>query len=103
MSYQKLPPYYNAPVAAATVTVPAFDGPIQHVLLEPAGLLATLTITLPAASDGQTVVIGCSQIVTALTLNSTAGTILGGITSLAANALGAHYTWSATASKWFRT
>ena len=40
MAYNRLPPYYNAPVTGATVTIPAFDGPIQHVLLEPAGTLA---------------------------------------------------------------
>lgn len=103
MAYHKLPPYYNVPTAGGTVTIPAFDGPIQHVLLEPAGTLATLTITLPAAADGQTVVIGSSQIVTVLTLTSAAGSILGAITALSANVLGTHYTWSATSSKWFRT
>lgn len=103
MAYNKLAPYYNVPIAAATVTIPAFDGPIQHVLLEPAGTLATLTVTLPVAADGQTVVISSSQIVTTLTLNSAAGTVLGAITALAANALGTHYTWSATANKWFRS
>lgn len=103
MSYLTLPPYYAVPVAAGTVTIPAFDGPTQHVLLEPAGLLASLNIVLPTAADGQTVVISISQAVTTLALTSAAGSVLGAITSAVANALGTRYTWSATSAKWFRT
>jgi len=95
-------PYYAQPATGNTVTIPGFNGNQLLVIIDPAGTLATLTITLPAASDGQRVVIACSQIVTALTLNSAAGSILGAITTIAANALGTAYCWSATANKWFR-
>lgn len=63
---------YSAPIAGATVTVTA--GLISKLVLNPAGTLATLTVTLPATpADGQTCRVGCSQIVTTLTLNAPGG------------------------------
>lgn len=102
MSYHKLPPVYAAPATGGTVAVPAFDGPVQRVLIEPAGTLATLTVTFPAAADGQTVSVSCSQIVTALTMTPASGSFLAGLSAFAVNGF-ASWTWSASASKWFRT
>jgi hypothetical protein len=55
MAYNTLAPFYAVPVAAGTVNIPAFDGPLQTAILNPAGTLATLSVVLPAAADGQTV------------------------------------------------
>lgn len=102
MSYHKLPPVYSVATAGATIAVPAFDGPSQKVLLNPAGLLATLTFTFPTAADGQEIVISSTQIVTALTLTPASGSFLNILSALAVNTPAA-WTWSATASQWFRT
>lgn len=102
MSYLHIPPVYATPATGGTVTVPAFDGKRQSVLIEPAGLLAVLTVLFPTAADGQELVISCTQIVTALTITPAAGSVLAALTALAAN-IPATWTWSATASKWFRT
>lgn len=90
---------YSAPTTGGTVTVSS--GGLIKLLLNPAGTLATLTVTFPGGpSDGDTVQMGCTQIVTALTMNG--GTIIG---SLAALAVGGSGTWvySSTASSWIKT
>lgn len=102
MSYHKLPAVYATPATGGTVTVPAFDDKRQSVLIDPAGTLATLTVLFPTAADGQEIVVSCTQIVTALTITPAAGSLLSALTALAAN-IPATWTWSATASKWFRT
>lgn len=89
---------YAAPTVGQTVTINS-NGHVQ-LLVNPAGTLATLTITFPSTpSDGDMIEMGCSQIVTALTMNG--GTIIG---SLAALAVGGGGTWifSATASSWIK-
>lgn len=56
---------YEVPLAAETVTV----GQTSHLILNPAGTLATLTIEFPASpKDGQLFNVTSSQIVTALTV-----------------------------------
>lgn len=92
---------YAAPTTGQTVAVTAFSGPKKTVFVEPAGALVALTITLPALADGQKVEIACSQAVTTLTMTPAAGSILGGLTTIAANGV-ASYVWSANASKWFK-
>lgn len=68
-------PYqYNAPLTGASLTVAATD---RRMILEPAGTIATLTITLPAATalvDNQHWGLCSTQIVTALTLTPGSGT-----------------------------
>lgn len=89
---------YAAPTVGQTVTVNS-NGHVQ-LLINPAGTLATLTITFPGTpSDGDRIEMGCSQIVTTLTMNG--GTIVG---SLAALAVGGGGTWiySATAASWIK-
>lgn len=86
---------YATPTTGQTVTC---DGS-SVVMINPAGTLATLTVTLPASPvDGQDVLICASQIVTALTIT---GTIVGTLTTLAVAGF-ARFVYSATASKWFR-
>lgn len=89
---------YSAPTTGSTITV----GSSGHVklLINPAGTLLALTVTLPASpQDGDIVSIGSSQIVTGLTMNG--GTIIGGLTSLAV-ATFASFIFSSTANSWFR-
>lgn len=90
---------YVTPATGATVTVNS-NG---HVMLfvNPAGTLATLTITLPSSpTDGDRVTLGSSQIVTGLTMNG--GTVIGALSTMAV-ATFATYTYSSNSSNWFRT
>lgn len=59
----------------------------QVLYLTPAGTLATLTVTLPSNASsriGQEVVITCTQIITAITING-AASILNTLTAWVAN------------------
>lgn len=68
-------PYqYNAPLTGASLTVQPTD---RRMILEPAATIATLTITLPAATllvDNQQWGVCSTQVVTALTITPGAGT-----------------------------
>ena len=89
---------YAAPETGATVTV----NNTGHVrlILNPAGSLLALTVTLPGSpSDGDMIELGCSQVVTTLTMNG--GTIVGGLTSFAVGGF-ASYAYSSTGASWFR-
>lgn len=96
---------YNAPLTGASITVLGTTGTL---LLEPAGTIATLTVTLPALANlqqGQILRISSTQTVTALTLTAGSGTTIAAQTPTA-------ITVSATASygyklifygtKWYR-
>lgn len=87
---------YATPTTGQTVT--ANSTGFVRLLINPAGTLATLTVTLPGSpSDGDIIDIWCTQIVTALTMNG--GTIIG---ALASFAVGSHSTfiYSSSASEW---
>lgn len=87
---------YVAPTTGQSVTIlPGTD----LLAIDPAGTLATLTIVLPTGSEGKTVKIGASQILTLLTVT---GTIVGTLTSLGLGGF-AEFVFSASSSKWFRT
>lgn len=87
---------YATPTAGQTV---ASNGS-GYLALAPAGLLATLAVTFPAAPfDGQSFEVGCTQIVTTLTMNG--GTIKGALIAFAVNGW-ARWKYVATASAWFR-
>lgn len=67
---------YNAPTTGASITV---LGPTSTLLLEPAGTIATLTVTLPALANlkqGQILRISSTATVTALTLTAGSGTTI---------------------------
>lgn len=90
---------YSAPTTGSTVTVNT-NGFVR-LLLNPAGALLALTITLPGSpSDGDVAELASSQAVTTLTMNG--GTIIGPLTTLAIGTF-AKYTFSTTAASWFRT
>lgn len=78
---------YSAPITGFTVAV-TDNNEDTHLILTPAGTLATGTITLPASTsvrDKQTVLVSCTQIVTTLTVSGNGATVNGAPTTLAAN------------------
>lgn len=90
---------YATPATGATITVGSTGYTV--LLINPALTLATLTITFPSSpQDGDVVNFGCTQIVTALTMNG--GTISGGLSSLAVGTAGT-WTYSADSSTWIKT
>jgi hypothetical protein len=90
----------QAPTTGFTITVAAL---ISALMLEPAGTLASGTVTFPASPpDGFELRLSSSQIITALTLTPGAGqTIVDTISTLA---LGGCVTFKYVAStlKWYR-
>lgn len=90
---------YTTPTTGSTVTV---NGNGRVILfLNPAGTLATLTVSFPSiVSDQDSVVITTSQAITALTLNN--ATIIGALTSMAAGDC-AEYTYFSDNLTWART
>jgi hypothetical protein len=63
-----------------------FAAGTQVLVINPAGTLATGTITMPAApSDGMTITVESTQQVTALTMSGNGGTIVGAATQLIPN------------------
>jgi hypothetical protein len=81
----------EAPATGATVS-PSYTGQNMLVALTPAGTLATLTINYPSASQfpGMIVRVNSSQIITALTLTPSVGSIIGAVTTLALGGFCAH-------------
>lgn len=82
---------YSAPAATGfSVTIsPAVNGQNVYLLLTPNAGYAAGTIVLPPVAncvDGQTVLCNTTQAVTTLTLNGNGATVVGGPTTLAANA-----------------
>lgn len=93
---------YATPLTAATVTILDTQ---DRAIIEPAGTIAALTVVLPTASaayDGKVVNICSTQIVTTLTLSATAGTIVGGGTSMAVG-VGQNYVCRGSTAKWYRS
>lgn len=90
---------YTTPATGDTISV-GTTGFIR-LLINPAGSLLALTVSLPSTpTDGDILQMSSSQIVTGLTMSN--GTIIGALTTLAV-ATFAQYTYSGTASKWFRS
>ena len=87
----------NVPVTGFNLTVSA-----TTTLLDPAGTLATGTITFPAAPvDGQFVQVSSTRIITALTLSGNGKTLKTLITTLAAGGFFA-YQYDAATTSWYR-
>jgi len=73
---------------AATAFNIAVAKPATWLIITPAAVYATGTITLPFFSDvqgGQIVQVNCSQAVTALTVSGNGATVIGAPTALTAN------------------
>lgn len=89
---------YSVPTTGQTITA-SVSGNVS-LLINPAGTLVALTLSLNGTpTDGDTISIGSSQVVTGFTMSN--GTIVGALTSLAV-ATFAKYIYSATSSTWFR-
>lgn len=101
---------YSAPAAGNTVQIASSSADANgsenvHLILTPAGTLATLTIKLPLASncvDKQEILINCTQIVTTLSWNvNGASDIVGEPTTLAANGF-LRLKYDALTTNWYR-
>lgn len=87
----------SAPLTGANVAVSSSS---SLLAINPAGTIAALTVTFPAApSNGQTVTICTTQIITALTLAG--GTFVGGIATLALGGFAA-FCYVTAVGKWVR-
>jgi hypothetical protein len=100
---------YSVPVTTNTVTIAATT---RQVIVNPAGTIAALTLTFPAATgllDGQRIGFCTTQIITTLTTNAGSGTTLSNAPSamLVPVATGAascvEWIYVASATTWFRT
>ena len=89
---------YQAPTTGFSYT---FASGTQMLVMNPAGTLATGTITMPAAPvDGMTITFSSSQQITALTMAGNGATINSAVTFLPAKAAAA-YVYRATGTTWF--
>ena len=91
---------YQAPSTGFSYT---FATGVQTLVMNPAGTLATGTITMPAApADGMTIQFSSSQIITALTLSPNSGqSIIAAVTSLVLGG-SAQYLYRAANTTWYR-
>jgi hypothetical protein len=92
---------YQVLTTAFTYT---FAAGTQVLVINPAGTLATGTITMPASpADGMTIRFSSSQIITALTVSANTGqSIVSAVTTLAAGG-GAAYIYRLANTTWYRT
>ena len=92
---------YQVPTTGFSYT---FAAGTQVLVMNPAGTLATGTITMPASpADGMTITFSSSQQITALTLNGNTGqTVVGAVTFLPAKT-GVTYVYRATGTTWYPT
>ena len=91
---------YNVPVTGFSYTGANTTGVL---VLDPAGVLATGTVVMPAApTANQTFTVSSTQVVTALTISPNAGqTVAGAITTIAANGY-ASWVYRSTNTTWYR-
>lgn len=102
-------PYdYQAPATGASITVAATT---RHLILEPAGTIAALTVVLPAATalvDNQKFGLCSTQIVTALTITPGTGTTVSNTQTATIVPLGTgaaacpEWIYRATNTNWYR-
>lgn len=80
-----------------------FAAGTQVLVINPAGTLATGTITMPAApADGMTITFSSSQQITALTMAGNGASLVGAVTFLPAKT-GVTYVYRATGTTWYPT
>jgi len=91
---------YQTPTTGFSYT---FASGVQTLVMNPAGTLATGTITMPASpADGMTVRFSSSQIITALTVSANSGqSIVAAVNSLVLGG-SAQYIYRATNTTWYR-
>jgi hypothetical protein len=96
---------YSAPLAGGNVLVND-DDEDTHLIITPAGGLATLTITLPAMGslrDKQKFICNCTQAIAALTIAGNGATV-GVVATLLLDAADDYFTlkYDATLNIWYR-
>ena len=91
---------YQVPTTGFSYT---FAAGTQVLVINPAGTLATGTITMPASpSDGMTITFSSSQQITALTMAGNGASLVGAVTFLPAKT-GVSYVYRATGTTWYPT
>ncbi len=91
---------FAVPTTGQTVTVATGD---TWLVVTPAATLAALTITLPTdRTDGETVLVNCTQTLTALAVGGAGTTVNGAPTTLAANGF-FEMRYTAVLNAWYRT
>ena len=92
---------YNTPTTGQTV---ALASGTETAIINPSGTLAALTVTLPSCTsgyDGSIARFGIEQIITALTVNTTSGSVVGAATASTAGQ-GQAYICRGVLTTWFR-
>lgn len=91
---------YTAPSTGFSQTI---SNAATYLIIEPAGTLATGTVTMPASPvDGQVVTIASTQTITALTHNPNTGqTLKGALTTIAADT-NAAWLYKTSTTTWYR-
>ncbi len=92
---------YNTPTTGQTVTLASGT---ETAIINPAGTLATLTVTLPGCTsgyDGSIARYSSTQIITSLTVNATSGTVADAATSLSLGG-GNSYICRGSTTTWYR-
>jgi hypothetical protein len=93
----------EAPLTGVSITLTAQT---TKLAINPAGTIAAHTIVLPAATallDGQTLEIGSTQIITALTVTAGSGTTVVGVPAGVLGAIGGFkIVYQASTATWFR-
>lgn len=96
-----LPYSRQVPLTGFSITI---GNGVNRLILDPAGTLATGTVTMPTAPiDGHAITISSSQIITALTVSPSGGqTLDGALTTIGANGF-ASWTYVLATTTWYRT
>lgn len=92
---------YNTPTTGQTVTLASGT---ETAIINPSGMLAALTVTLPSCTsgyDGSIARFGIEQIITALTVNTTSGSVVGAAAASTAGQ-GQAYICRGALTTWFR-
>ena len=90
------------PTSGQTVVIAQTNSLDLNLVLEPAALLLALTVTLPTGTlDGQKCSIMSTAAITALTMNTVSGGLIGNLTSLVLNGY-ASFVWVSATSTWYR-
>jgi len=99
-AYADLSKNIQVPSTGFSITI---GNNVSTQILNPAGTLATGTLTMPAApADGQQVFVCSSQVITALTVSPNTGqTIINAPTSIALGS-GFGYIYDLASTTWFR-
>lgn len=91
---------YNAPTTGFAITI---ANGVARLILDPAGTLATGTVTMPSTpADGQEVGISSTQIITALTISGNSGQTIADTVSTLAVGGAVTFKWVSGQSKWYR-